>query len=51
MTVGVVLIVSVPYSVLDRFNIVHVNEGVSDLLILMTVTFLASFFSGTWRYR
>jgi hypothetical protein len=51
ITVGVVLIVAVPYAVLDRFNIVHLKGDVSDLLILMTVTFLASFFSGTWRYR
>ena len=51
ITVGVVLIVTVPYSVLERFNIIHLKAGVSDLLILMTVTFLASFFSGTWRYR
>lgn len=51
ITVGVVLIVAVPYAVLDRFNIVHLKGEVSDLLILMTVTFLASFLIGTWRYR
>jgi hypothetical protein len=51
ITVGVVLIVSVPYAVLERFNVIHWNAGVSDLLILMTVTFLASLFNGTWRYR
>jgi Heparan-alpha-glucosaminide N-acetyltransferase, catalytic len=51
ITVGVVLIVAVPYAVLDRFNIVHLKGEVSDLLILMSVTFLASFLNGTWRYR
>jgi hypothetical protein len=51
ITVGVVLIVAVPYAVLDRFNIVHLNGEVSDLVILMAVTFLASFLNGTWRYR
>lgn len=51
ITVGVVLIVSVPYAVLDRFNIVHLKAEVSDLLILMTVTFLASLFTGARRYR
>ncbi len=51
ITVGVVLIAAVPYAVLERFNILHLKAGVSDLLILMSVTFLASFFSGTWRYR
>lgn len=51
ITVGVVLIVSVPYAVLDRFNIVHLKADVSDLLILMSVTFMVSLFTGTWRYR
>ena len=51
ITVGVVLIVAVPYAVLDRFNIVHLKAEVSDLLILMTVTFLTSLLTGTWRYR
>jgi hypothetical protein len=51
ITVGVVLIVSVPYAVLDRLNIVHLKAEVSDLLILMTVTFLVSLFTGTLRYR
>jgi hypothetical protein len=51
ITVGVMLIIAVPYAVLDRFNILHLNAGVPELLILMSVTFLASFFAGTWRYR
>jgi hypothetical protein len=51
ITVGVVLIVAVPYTVLDRLKIVHLKEPVSDLLILMSATFLVSFYSGTWRYR
>jgi hypothetical protein len=51
ITVGVVLIVAVPYAVLDRFNIIHLKGEVSDLLILMTVTFLATLLNGMWRYR
>jgi hypothetical protein len=51
ITVGAVLIVAIPYSVLDRYHIVHLKNGVSGLVILMSVTFLASFFYGTWRYR
>jgi len=51
ITVGVVLIVAIPYAVLDRYNIVHLDNQVSGLMILMSVTFLASFFYGTWRYR
>jgi hypothetical protein len=51
ITVGVVLIVAIPYAVLDRYDIVHLKNEVSGLMILMSVTFLASFFYGTWRYR
>jgi len=51
ITVGVVLIVSLPYAVLDRFDIVHLKAEVSDVLILMTVTFLASLLNGLRRYR
>jgi hypothetical protein len=51
ITVGVVLIVAIPYAVLDRYNIVHLKNQVSGLMILMSVTFLASFSYSTWRYR
>ncbi len=51
ITVGVILIVSIPYAVLDRYNIVHLNNQVSGLMVLMSVTFLVSLFYGTWRYR
>jgi hypothetical protein len=51
ITVGTVLIVAIPYAVLDRYNFVHLKNEVSDLMILMSVTFLASFFYGRLRYR
>jgi hypothetical protein len=51
ITVGMVLIVAIPYAVLDRYNIVHLKNEISGLMILMSVTFLASLFYGTWRYR
>jgi len=51
ITVGAVLFVAVPYAVLDRYNVVHLKNEVSGLIIFMSVTFLASFFYGTWRYR
>jgi hypothetical protein len=51
ITVGVVLIVAIPYAVLDRNNIVHLENAVSDLMILMSVTFLAALVYGNWRYR
>lgn len=51
ITVGVVLIVTIPYSILERDAIVHVKDQVSSLMILMSVTFVASMAYGTWRYR
>jgi len=51
ITVGAVLIVAIPYAVLDRYNIIHLKNQVSGLMILMSVTFLASLFYGTLRYR
>ena len=51
ITVGVVLIAAIPYAVLDGYNIIHLKNEVSGLMILMCLTFLASFFYGTWRYR
>src|SRR5579872_5781687 len=44
ITVGAIFIVTIPYSVLDRYNIVHLKNGVAGLIILMSVTYLASFF-------
>jgi hypothetical protein len=51
ITVGVALITSIPYSVIDRYHVIAFHADLSDLWILMSLTFLASFFYGTWRYR
>jgi hypothetical protein len=51
ITVGVALIVSIPYSVIDRYHLISFHANLSDLWILMSLTFLVSFFYGTWRYR
>jgi hypothetical protein len=51
ITVGVALIISIPYSVMDRYHVIPFHADLSDLWMLMTLTFLASFFYGTWRYR
>jgi peptidoglycan biosynthesis protein MviN/MurJ (putative lipid II flippase) len=53
ITVGVVLIVIVPYAVLDTYNVVHLKTGfeVLALTVLMSVTYVASFSYGMRRYR
>ncbi|MEP7352560.1 MAG: hypothetical protein ABI824_04955 [Acidobacteriota bacterium] len=53
ITVGTVFIIVVPYAVLDAYNFVHLKTGVaiSGLVILMSLTFLASLLYGSWRYR
>jgi hypothetical protein len=51
ITVGVALIVSIPYSVMDRYHLIPFHAGLSELWILMTLTFLTSIFYNTWRYR
>ena len=50
-TVGVAVIAVVPYAVLDAYHVVHFQAAVAYLVILMSLTFLASFAYGTWRYR
>jgi hypothetical protein len=51
ITVGVALITSIPYSVMDRYHVVPFHADLSHLWGLMSLTFLASLFYGTWRYR
>jgi hypothetical protein len=51
ITVGVVLIASIPYSVLHMYDVISFQANISHLLGLMSLTFLVSFFYGTWRYR
>jgi hypothetical protein len=51
ITVGVTLIACIPYSVLHTYNVISFQADISDLVGLMSLTFLASFFYGTWRYR
>jgi hypothetical protein len=51
ITVGVALITSIPYSVMDRYHVIPFHADLSHLWGLMSLTFLASLFYGTWRYR
>lgn len=51
ISVGVTLIVTVPYSVVEMYHLISFQANVSHLLLLMTLTFVVSFLYGTGRYR
>jgi hypothetical protein len=51
ITVGVGLIAGVPYAVLDSYNLVPFHADISHLLMVMSVTFVASNVYGNLRYR
>jgi len=51
ITVGVAVIVAIPYSVLHTYAVISFQADVSHLLELMSLTFLVSFFYGSVRYR
>ena len=51
ITVGVVLIVGVPYAVLNAYHAIPFRANFGHLVMLMGLTFVASLMYGTWRYR
>lgn len=51
ITVGVALIVGIPYQVMDSYDVIPFHADISHLVILMGLTFLVSILYGTWRYR
>jgi hypothetical protein len=51
ITVGVAIVVGVPFSVMDGYHIIPFHADVSYLIMLMGVTILVSNLYGTWRYR
>jgi hypothetical protein len=51
VTVGVILITSIPYSVMRMYNVISFDADVSHLVGLMSLTFVASILYGNWRYR
>jgi hypothetical protein len=51
ITVGVALIVGVPFSVMDTYEVIPFHAQIWQLLMLMSLTFIVSFLYGTWRYR
>ena len=51
ITVGVILIAAIPYSVMQMYNVISFQADVSHLVGLMSLTFVVSIVSGSVRYR
>lgn len=51
VTLGVAMIVSVPWSLLERYDLIPVRDEIEHLLIVMGLTFVASVYLGLRRYR
>jgi uncharacterized MnhB-related membrane protein len=51
MAVGVGLVVGVPYSVMDAYDVIPFEAEIGHLIMIMGVTFLASYVYGARRYR
>jgi hypothetical protein len=51
ITLGVGLIASAPFSVMDAYHVIPFHAGIAHLVILMALTFVVSNLYGTWRYR
>jgi hypothetical protein len=51
ITVGVAMIVGVPYSLMDSYHVIPFHADVSHLVLLMALTYGASNLYGTRRYR
>lgn len=51
ITVGVAVVAGIPYSVMDTYDVIPFRVEISHLVMLMGLTFFASFLYGSWRYR
>jgi hypothetical protein len=51
ITVGVTVIVGVPFSVMGLYHVISFHAEIWHLLMLMGLTFMVSIAYGTWRYR
>lgn len=48
---GVGVIAGIPYSVLDMYDVIPFKAEIGHLIMLMGLTYSASFLYGAWRYR
>ena len=51
ITLGVPLAVGIPYSLLIEYGVAPSDDWFAYLIILMSLTFIASFIAGMWRYK
>lgn len=51
VTVGVALIIGIPYAQMGAAHAMPVSADISHLLLLMSLTFCVCIVYGTWRYR
>jgi hypothetical protein len=51
ITLGVAVVVGVPFSVMDAYHVIPFHANIAYLLILMSLTFAVSNLYGTRRYR
>ena len=51
ITVGVAVVASIPYSVMDRYHVIPFHAEISHLVILMSLTLAVSTVCGSVRYR
>jgi len=51
ITVGVAVIVLIPYKILEKYAVIPFHADVEHLMMLMSLTFVVSIIYGTRRYR
>jgi len=51
ITVGVAVIVPIPYKILEKYVVINFHAGFEHLMMLMSLTFVVSVIYGTRRYR
>jgi hypothetical protein len=51
ITLGVAMIVGIPFSVMDMYDVIPFRADIAHLLMLLGLTFLISCLYGTRRYR
>ena len=51
ITLGVAMIVGIPFSVMDMYDVIPFQADIAHLMVLLSLTFLVSCLYGTRRYR
>jgi hypothetical protein len=51
ITLGVAMIVGIPFSVMDMYDVIPFRADIAHLMMLLGLTFFVSFLYGSWRYR